>query len=93
MTYHVGKIVPPYKRLSPGSVTYDPAKPDIRRPARCGNVLILIFVVVFLGWGGLVYLDGGAVAPLGRLDDRLLAHAPPLARMPSPTADRRGNAG
>jgi membrane fusion protein, type I secretion system len=63
MTYHVEKIVPPYTRLSPVSVTFGPLKPDIRRPVRYGNALILIFVVVFVGWGGFVYLDGGAVAP------------------------------
>jgi HlyD family secretion protein len=63
MTYHVERIAPPYTRLSPVSVTFGPLKPDIRRPARYGKVLILIFVVVFVGWGGLVYLDGGAVAP------------------------------
>jgi HlyD family secretion protein len=63
MTYHVERIVPSYTRLSPVSVTFGPLKPDIRRPARYGNVLILIFVVVFVGWGGFVFLDGGAVAP------------------------------
>jgi HlyD family secretion protein/epimerase transport system membrane fusion protein len=63
MTYHVERIVPSYTRLSPVSVTFGPLKPDIRRPARYGNLLILIFVVVFVGWGGFVYLDGGAVAP------------------------------
>jgi HlyD family secretion protein/epimerase transport system membrane fusion protein len=63
MTYHVERIAPPYTRLSPVSVTFGPLKPDIRRPARYGKVLILIFVVIFVGWGGLVYLDGGAVAP------------------------------
>lgn len=63
MTYHVERIAPPYTRLSPVSVTFGPLKPDIRRPARYGKILILIFVVTFVGWGGLVYLDGGAVAP------------------------------
>jgi HlyD family secretion protein len=63
MTYHVEKILPSYARLSPLSVTFGPLRPDIRRPARYGNVLILIFVVVFVGWGGFVHLDGGAVAP------------------------------
>ena len=55
MTYHVET------RLSPVGV--GSLKPDIRRPARYGNILILIFVVIFVGWGGFVYLDGGAVAP------------------------------
>jgi HlyD family secretion protein/epimerase transport system membrane fusion protein len=63
MTYDVERIAPPYTRLSPVSVTFGLLKPDIRRPARYGKVLILIFVVIFVGWGGLVYLDGGAVAP------------------------------
>jgi HlyD family secretion protein/epimerase transport system membrane fusion protein len=63
MTYHVERIVPSYTRLSPVSGTFDSLKPDIRRPARYGNILILIFVLVFVGWGGFVYLDGGAVAP------------------------------
>ena len=63
MTYHVGRIVPSYTRISPANVTFGPLKPDIRRPARYGSVLILIFVVVFVGWGGFVHLDGGAVAP------------------------------
>jgi HlyD family secretion protein len=63
MTYHVERIASPYTRLSPVSVTFGPLKPDIRRPARYGKVLILIFVVILVGWGGLVYLDGGAVAP------------------------------
>ena len=63
MTYHVGKILPSYTRLSPVSVTFGPLRPDIRRPARYGKVLILTFIVVFLGWGGFVHLDGGAVAP------------------------------
>src|SRR5262245_8576466 len=63
MTYHVERIAPPYTPRSPVNVTFGPLKPDIRRPARFGKILILIFAVVFLGWGGLVYLDGGAVAP------------------------------
>jgi HlyD family secretion protein len=63
MTYHIERIAPPFTQLSPVSVTFGPLKPDIRRPARYGKVLILIFVVIFVGWGGLVYLDGGAVAP------------------------------
>lgn len=41
----------------------DPSKPSIRIPARVGNALILLFVIVFGGWGWLVPLDGGAVAP------------------------------
>src|SRR5262249_18174133 len=61
MTYHGERRVPAHTRLSPVGV--GSLKPDIRRPARYGNILILIFVVVFVGWGGFVYLDGGAVAP------------------------------
>jgi HlyD family secretion protein len=41
----------------------DPSKPSIGIPARVGTALILLFVVVFGGWGWLVPLDGGAVAP------------------------------
>jgi HlyD family secretion protein/epimerase transport system membrane fusion protein len=41
----------------------DPSKPDIRRQARLGNALILLFVIVFGGWGWFAPLDGGAVAP------------------------------
>src|SRR4030088_2555291 len=63
MTYDVERIAAPSSRLSPVSVTFGPLKPDIRRPARYGKVLILIFVVIFVGWGGLVYLDGREVAP------------------------------
>src|SRR5262249_59176890 len=44
-------------------VTCAPLKPDVRRPAQWGKVLILVFLAVFAGWGGFVYLDGGAVAP------------------------------
>jgi HlyD family secretion protein len=64
MTYHVERmIVPPSTRISPATVTFGPLKPDIQRPTRYGSVLILIFAVVFAGWGGFVHLDGGAVAP------------------------------
>jgi HlyD family secretion protein len=41
----------------------DPSKPNIRRQARLGNALILLFVIVFGGWGWFAPLDGGAVAP------------------------------
>ena len=41
----------------------DPSKPGIRIPARLGNALIVLFLIVFGGWGWLVPLDGGAVAP------------------------------
>jgi membrane fusion protein, type I secretion system len=41
----------------------EPSKPSIRIPARLGNALILLFVIVFGVWGWLVPLDGGAVAP------------------------------
>jgi HlyD family secretion protein len=38
-------------------------KPNICVPARLGNTIILVFVVVFGGWGYFAPLDGGAVAP------------------------------
>jgi HlyD family secretion protein len=38
-------------------------KPNICVPARLGKALILIFVLVFGGWGYFAPLDGGAVAP------------------------------
>jgi HlyD family secretion protein len=38
-------------------------KPSIAVPARLGNTIILIFAVVFGGWGYFAPLDGGAVAP------------------------------
>jgi HlyD family secretion protein/epimerase transport system membrane fusion protein len=41
----------------------NPSKPSIGVPARWGSALILLFVVVFGGWGYFVPLDGGAVAP------------------------------
>jgi HlyD family secretion protein len=50
-------------RISFASAMPDPSKPSIRVPARWGTTLILSFVVVFGGWGYLVPLDGGAVAP------------------------------
>ncbi|MGC1859273.1 MAG: HlyD family type I secretion periplasmic adaptor subunit, partial [Pseudolabrys sp.] len=40
-----------------------PLKPSIAFPARLGNAIILVFVVVFGGWGYFAPLDGGAVAP------------------------------
>jgi len=63
MTFHVERIAPPVTRLSPGSVTFGPLRPDVRRPTRYGNALILIVVAFFVGWGGFVHLDGGAIAP------------------------------
>jgi HlyD family secretion protein/epimerase transport system membrane fusion protein len=63
MTFHVERIAPPFTRLSSGSVTFGPLKPDVRRPARYGNALILVVVAFFVGWGGFVHLDGGAIAP------------------------------
>ena len=38
-------------------------KPNICVPARLGKALILIFALVFGGWGYFAPLDGGAVAP------------------------------
>ena len=40
-----------------------PLKPSIAVPARLGNAIILVFAVVFGGWGYFAPLDGGAVAP------------------------------
>jgi HlyD family secretion protein/epimerase transport system membrane fusion protein len=40
-----------------------PLKPSIAFPARLGNAIILVFAVVFGGWGYFAPLDGGAVAP------------------------------
>src|SRR5262245_17940231 len=44
-------------------VISSPLKPSIAVPARLGNAIILVFVVVFGGWGYFAPLDGGAVAP------------------------------
>ena len=41
----------------------DPSKPNVRLQARIGNALIVLFVIVFVGWGWFAPLDGGAVAP------------------------------
>jgi len=46
-----------------GGVTSGSLKPSIAVPARLGNTIILVFVVVFGGWGYFAPLDGGAVAP------------------------------
>jgi membrane fusion protein, type I secretion system len=40
-----------------------PVKPNIGVPARLGNALMLVFAIVFGGWGYFAPLDGGAVAP------------------------------
>jgi HlyD family secretion protein/epimerase transport system membrane fusion protein len=69
MTYPIERITPSFTRLPPDRVTFRPLKtfrplrPEVRRPARYGNALILIFLAFFVGWGGFVPLDGGAVAP------------------------------
>jgi HlyD family secretion protein len=69
MTYQIERITPSFTRLPPDRttfrplVTFRPPKPDVWRPARYGNALILIFLAIFVGWGGFVPLDGGAVAP------------------------------
>jgi HlyD family secretion protein/epimerase transport system membrane fusion protein len=46
-----------------GGVISGSLKPSIAVPARLGNTIILVFVVVFGGWGYFAPLDGGAVAP------------------------------
>jgi HlyD family secretion protein/epimerase transport system membrane fusion protein len=62
MTY-VGRIAHPLAQVSSVSARPGPLKPGIRAPARWGNALILLFVVIFGGWGSFAPLDGGAVAP------------------------------
>jgi membrane fusion protein, type I secretion system len=55
-----------WKRAMAGrksGVISSPLKPSIAVPARLGNTIILVFVVVFGGWGYFAPLDGGAVAP------------------------------
>jgi HlyD family secretion protein len=57
---------PGWKRTTTGcksGVTAGPLKPNIAVPARLGNTIILVFAVVFGGWGYFAPLDGGAVAP------------------------------
>jgi len=60
---HVEGIPRKLARFTPGTVTFAPLKPDVRRPTRVGKALILLFAAVFGGWGGFVHLDGGAIAP------------------------------
>jgi HlyD family secretion protein len=55
-----------WKRATAGcksGVISSPLKPSIAVPARLGNAIILVFAVVFGGWGYFAPLDGGAVAP------------------------------
>jgi HlyD family secretion protein len=57
---------PGWKRTTTGCksrVMSGPLKPNIAVPARLGNTIILMFAVVFGGWGHFAPLDGGAVAP------------------------------
>jgi HlyD family secretion protein len=63
MTHYLERTPRPFARLSSTAVTFAPLKPDVRRPARFGSLLILVFGALFVGWGGFVYLDGGAIAP------------------------------
>ena len=63
MTQDIARIPQPFARLATRDVTFAPLKPDVRRPAQWGKVLILVFLAVFAGWGGFVPLDGGAIAP------------------------------
>jgi HlyD family secretion protein/epimerase transport system membrane fusion protein len=60
---HLGRIVPSRSQLSSTGTVSGSWKPSVAVPARWGNMLILVFVVVFVGWGYLAPLDGGAVAP------------------------------
>jgi HlyD family secretion protein len=59
---HMGRI-PPSFAIIPPAPPAAPARPAVRGPARWGVGLILLFVLAFGGWGYLVPLDGGAVAP------------------------------
>jgi HlyD family secretion protein len=59
---HMGRIPQPLPRAWPASLPA-PSRPAVRVPGRWGVALILLFLVVFGGWAGLVPLDGGAVAP------------------------------
>jgi len=63
MTFHVGRIAQFLAQISSASAMPDPSKPGVQVPARLGSALILLFAVVFGGWGYFVPLDGGAVAP------------------------------
>jgi HlyD family secretion protein/epimerase transport system membrane fusion protein len=60
---HLGRIVPSRSQLSSTGTVSGSWKPSVSVPARWGNILILVFVIVFVGWGYLAPLDGGAVAP------------------------------
>jgi HlyD family secretion protein len=60
---HLGRIVPSRSQLSSTGTISGAWHPSVHVPARWGNMLILVFVVVFVGWGWFVPLDGGAVAP------------------------------
>src|SRR5262245_56993068 len=63
MTWQLEPYRPSLAHYVPAETTVRFSKPDIREPARYGNILILLFVAVFIGWGCFVPLDGGAVAP------------------------------
>ncbi len=60
---YIGRIARSLVPISSAGGMPDPLKPNVRIPARWGNALILLFVVVFGGWGYFAPLDGGAVAP------------------------------
>ena len=60
---HLGRIVPSRSQLSSTGTVSGSWHPSVHVPARWGNMLIVVFVVVFGGWGCFVPLDGGAVAP------------------------------
>ena len=63
MTLQLEPYRPSLARYVSGETTVRFSKPGVRQPARYGNILILLFLAVFLGWGCFVPLDGGAVAP------------------------------
>src|SRR5215475_8597192 len=69
MTANQEIILPPMNRRPalPDQLPYwaDPSqlKASVSAPARAGRRLIMVFLLVFGGWGFLVPLAGGAVAP------------------------------
>src|SRR5258708_3181975 len=60
---HLGRIVPSRSLLSSTGKVSGSWHPSVHVPAGWGNMLILAFLMVFVGWGYFVPLDGGAVAP------------------------------
>jgi membrane fusion protein, type I secretion system len=63
MTWQLEPYRPSLAQYVPRETTVQFSKPDVRKSTRYGNILILLFFAVFVGWGCFVPLDGGAVAP------------------------------